>query len=299
MTSNEEITIVLPDNDRISKDSPERVTPALLDKYFEWIGRGELLNPHEERDLSRRARGGDCAAREKLVEKNLRLVVSIAKKYRGLGLPFEDLIQEGNMGLMRAAERFDPELGYRFSTYATWWIRQGIGRAISNKGRTIRVPAHMGEKIRKMARSREELSAKLERDPRDGELAEELGWTLESVWEARSAMQEVTSLNQPLSSDGDSVELGALIRDEQVQDVPETVMLEIEDAYLKKAVNRLSGNQRHVIIRRYGLDGQEPSTLAELGAEMNVTRERVRQIQLLAERVLRVGTSTSKTIRSS
>lgn len=294
MTAEEDSMLVLPVVEKASTDGPaasvdERITPSLLDSYFEWIGRSTLLSGEEERDLARLVREGDRSAREKLVEKNLRLVVSIAKKYRGMGLPFEDLIQEGNIGLMRAVEKFDPERGYRFSTYATWWIRQAIGRVISNKGRTIRVPAHMGEKIRSVVHAREKLSAKLERDPNDEEVADDLGWTLKSVREVMSAMLDVISLDQPLNSDGDSAEIGALVGDELTPDISETVVHELEDTYLKKAVSSLPENQRYIIIRRYGLDGRDPATLAELGTEMEITRERVRQIQLLAERILRTS----------
>src|ERR671939_178645 len=152
----------------------EAETPELLAKYFRHIGRGELLTHEEEIDLSKRAKQGDARAHKRLIEKNLRLVVSVAKRYRGYGLPFEDLIQEGNIGLMRAVEKFDPEKGFRFSTYATWWIRQAVQRAVADKGRTIRVPVHMGDKMRKMARAYNELSLALGRDATDEEVAREL-----------------------------------------------------------------------------------------------------------------------------
>src|ERR671926_526606 len=157
--------------------SHEGEAPELLAAYLKRIGRGRLLTKEEELALARQAKAGDEDARRRLVEKNLRLVVSVAKRYRGMGLPFEDLIQEGNVGLMRAVEKFDPDRGWRFSTYATWWIRQAVQRAVADKGRTIRVPVHMGDKIRKMARAYNELSAELSREPTDEEVARSLGWT--------------------------------------------------------------------------------------------------------------------------
>ena len=175
--------------------------PNPLARYFGQIGRGKLLTHEEEIDLGRRIREGDMTARSKLIEKNLRLVIPVAKKYRGRGLPFGDLIQEGNIGLMRAADKFDPEKGFRFSTYATWWIRQAVQRAVADKGRTIRVPVHMGERIRKMARTYSELSAQLEREPTDEEVAERLGWDVVRVKAVKSAIPDATSLNQPLSYD--------------------------------------------------------------------------------------------------
>src|ERR687889_1902026 len=155
--------------------------PELIPGYFARIATGKLLNHQEEIDLSKKVKKGNEAARKRLIEKNLKLVVSIAKKSRGHGLPFEDLIQEGNIGLMRAVEKFDPDRGFRFSTYATWWIRQAVQRAVADKGKTIRVPVHMGEKIRKVSRAYNELSTKLEREPSLEELACRLGWTVEEV----------------------------------------------------------------------------------------------------------------------
>jgi RNA polymerase primary sigma factor len=265
----------------------DRETPNPLARYLRQIGRGRLLTHEEEIDLGRRAREGDETARSKLIEKNLRLVIPVAKKYRGMGLPFGDLIQEGNIGLMRAADKFDPEKGFRFSTYATWWIRQAVQRAVADKGRTIRVPVHMGEKIRKMARTYNELSTKLEREPTDEEVAERIGWDVDRVKEVKSAIPDATSLNQPLSSDEGSSELGDLVEDERVSEEAGEVVRELETRRLVESVERLPERQRRVLVHRYGLDGEKPATLADLSEELAVSRERVRQLQYEAEQILR------------
>src|ERR671918_3161732 len=197
----------------------ESETPELLARYLAKIGRGSLLTHQEEISLSKRARAGDQRARNELVKRNLRLVVSVAKRYRGMGLPFEDLIQEGNLGLLRAVEKFDPELGNRFSTYATWWIRQAIGRAVADKGRTIRIPVHTGEKIRKTIRTSNELSAQLGREATDEEVADRLEWKVEQVREAKEATPHATtSLNAPLSPGEEGSELGEFVEDEEASD---------------------------------------------------------------------------------
>ncbi|HSL01413.1 MAG TPA: RNA polymerase sigma factor RpoD/SigA [Rubrobacteraceae bacterium] len=267
----------------------ESETPELLAKYLAHIGQGELLTHAEEIELSKRAKAGDGRARQRLIEKNLRLVVSVAKKYRGYGLPFEDLIQEGNIGLMKAVEKFDPDRGYRFSTYATWWIRQAVQRAVADKGRTIRVPVHMTEKIRKVSRAISELAVEFERDPTDEEIARRLAWDPDEVRLTMSAMPDATSLDQPVSSEETASQLGDFIEDDRVSDTPDTVMREMETAHLKEAIERLPERARYVLVRRYGLDDREPATLAELGEELEISRERVRQLQREAERILKGG----------
>jgi RNA polymerase primary sigma factor len=221
-------------------------TPELLAKYLAHIGQGDLLTHVEEIDLSKRARQGDKKARRRLIEKNLRLVVSVAKRYRGYGLPLEDLVQEGNVGLIKAVEKFDPDRGYRFSTYATWWIRQAVQRAVADKGRTIRVPVHMGEKIRKVSRAYNELSVEPEREPTDEEVAELLGWTVGTVRDVKDAMPDATSLNRPMVSGDDSSELGEFVEDERASDTPGTGTRELETAQLEEAIKRLPERPRYL-----------------------------------------------------
>jgi RNA polymerase primary sigma factor len=268
----------------------ESETPELLASYLAKIGRGRLLTHQEEISLSKRARAGDQRARNELVKRNLRLVVSVAKRYRGMGLPFEDLIQEGNLGLLRAVEKFDPDRGHRFSTYVAWWIRQAVGRAVTDKGRAIRVPAHMGEKIRKMTRTSNELSAELEREPTDEEVAERLDWKVQEVRDAKEAIPDVsTSLNRPLGPGDDASEIGEFVEDERGSDTAGEVMLKMEATSLQEAIERLPKRHRYVLVRRHGLDDQEPATLAELREELKVSRERVRQLQRSAEQMLKAS----------
>jgi RNA polymerase primary sigma factor len=259
-------------------------TPDLLPGYFARIDKGKLLTRAEEVDLSKRARAGDVRARQRLIEKNLRLVVSVAKKYRGMGLPFEDLIQEGNIGLMKAVEKYDPDRGWRFSTYATWWVRQAVQRAVADKGRTIRIPVHRGDKLRKMARVYNELSAEMEREPADEEVAGRLGWPVEDVRDLKGSLWDATSLNQPLGSD--ATEVGEFIEDEGASEVAAVVIGDMEMGWLAEAMEGLPERHRHVLIKRYGLGDEETATLARLSDELGISRERVRQLQREAERML-------------
>ena len=264
--------------------------PELISGYLARIGKGKLLTHQEEIDLSKRAKKGDEAARKRLIEKNLRLVVSIAKKSRGRGLSFEDLIQEGNIGLMKAVGKFDSDRGFRFSTYATWWIRQTIQRAVADKGRTIRIPVYISDKMRKLAGTYNELWAELEGAPSDEAVAERLGWSVENIRKVKDDMPDATtSLNQPLTSDKGSSELGELVEDERSSDTPGTVMSEMETSQLGEAIDRLPERYRHVLVRRYGLDDKDPATLAELSDELELSRERVRQLQLKAVHMLKSG----------
>ena len=268
----------------------ERETPELLAGYLDRIGKWGLLTRREEIALSRRVRQGDERARTKLIEWNLKLVVSVAKRYREMGVPFEDLIQEGNIGLMKAVEKFDPDRGFRFSTYATWWIRQAVGRAVSEKGRTIRLPVHMGERLRKVGRAAGDLSAELGRAPADEELAERLNWTADEVRQVKAIIPDATSLDEPASNGDGASSLGDLLAGEEASDAPDAVVVrEMEATGLREAIERLPEKARYVLLRRYGLDDREPPTLAELAAELELSRERVRQLQREAEQLLKTG----------
>ncbi|MFZ1995956.1 MAG: sigma-70 family RNA polymerase sigma factor [Solirubrobacteraceae bacterium] len=254
------------------------MTTDALQLFFKDIGKSRLLTGAEEVGLARRIEAGDLVAKQRMVESNLRLVVSIAKNYRNQGLPFLDLIQEGTMGLVRAVEKFDYRRGFRFSTYATWWIRQSVARALADSGRTIRIPVHIVEQINKIARAERSLSTSLGREPTAEEIADLVGITPENVEALKHSTRAPISLEKPIGDDEGS-ELGQLIADERSESPFELAVVAITKTLLHEALEGLNYRERRVIELRFGLDGQCPSTLDEIGRRFSVTRERIRQIE--------------------
>jgi RNA polymerase primary sigma factor len=262
-------------------DGPDR-TPLQdpLKLYVRAIGDGPLLSARQERELARRKDEGDEAAKAKLIESNLRLVMSITRNYANSGVPLLDLIQEGNLGLIRGVEKFDWRLGYKLSTYATWWIRQAVSRAVADQGRTIRLPVHVAEQARKMLRSRRILTQKLNRDPTVDEIAADSGFTPKRVGQLLELVEDPVSLETPVGN-GDGL-YGDLIEDTNSDQPDDVTATEHRSVELAEALLRLQPRLQRVLTLRFGLDGEVPRTLDEIGAELGVTRERVRQLELRA-----------------
>ena len=256
---------------------PDMTTDS-LQLFLKDIGKVRLLTAQEEVDLAKRIWRGDLAAKQKMVESNLRLVVSIAKNYRNQGLPFLDLIQEGTIGLVRAAEKFDYRKGFKFSTYATWWIRQAIARAVADKARTIRIPVHIVEKLNKIRRAERSLVTELGREPTPDEIAELTGIDPEEVYSIKRSAQAPVSLEKPVGDEEQS-EFGQFIADEQAESPYERAAEILTKEALREALENLSYRERRVLELRYGLGGEHPRTLEQVGHTFNITRERIRQIE--------------------
>ena len=269
----------------VDEPSPEPRSDD-LQSYINRLTRCNLLTPEEEVRLARRIAHGDGQAKARLVESNMRLVVSIAKAYRSSGIPFEDLIQEGAIGLMTAAERFDPKRGYRFSTYATQWIRQAIGRAVDNKAKSIRLPAHVSESLRKIDKARAEMRRELGEDPTPDQLAQRTGISPRKVSNLLNTTQEPISLDMPVG-DEENTSLGSLLYDKTSPDPQE----ELIDAEMREEIDSilatLDDREQLIMRKRFGFDGEDTYGLQQIGEELNISRERVRQIEAQALRKLR------------
>jgi RNA polymerase primary sigma factor len=259
-------------------EAPREVSTDALQLFLKDIGKVDLLTAAQEVELAKRIERGDHGAKQEMVEANLRLVVSIAKKYRNQGLPFLDLIQEGTIGLVRAAEKFDYRKGFKFSTYATWWIRQAVARALADKARTIRMPVHVVEKLNKIVRSERKLRAELGREPTSIEIGKDLDLTGDEVEHIRRSAQTPVSLEKPVG-DEDESEFGHFLTDANLPLPDEEAEITMRKETLRKILGTLSSRERQVLELRYGLDGQHPRTLDEVGRTFNVTRERIRQIE--------------------
>ncbi|MDO4978995.1 MAG: RNA polymerase sigma factor RpoD [Candidatus Saccharibacteria bacterium] len=286
--SDEELAITADNVDQYEDDS--------VRMYLREIGKVPLLTPEEEQELAVRAAKGDRKAINKMVESNMRLVVSIAKHYSGRGLDLLDLIQEGNTGLLRAVDKFDPDKGFKFSTYATWWIRQAITRAIADQARTIRIPVHMVETINKVLRASRKLATDLNREPTTAEIAEELGMDVEKVDYVMKIKQDIASLDASVGREGDDEDsvLGDFVEDEERISPEDSASNQLLKEQLAQIISTLSDREQKIIKLRFGIGGGRPHTLEEVGAEFSVTRERIRQIEAKALSKLRKNKDTKK-----
>ena len=292
------------ENEEELSDEDLAITPENVDAfaddsvrlYLREIGKIPLLTPEEEADLAQRIVKGDKKAKDKMVESNMRLVVSIAKRYGGRGLDFLDLIQEGNTGLLRAVEKFDPEKGFKFSTYATWWVRQAITRAIADQARTIRIPVHMVETINKVLRTTRKLTTDLNREPTIEEIASELHMEPEKVDYVMRIKQDIASLDASVGRDGDDEDsvLGDFVEDEERISPEDSAANQILKEQLSEIISTLTDREQKIIRLRFGIGGGRPHTLEEVGAEFDVTRERIRQIEAKALSKLRKNKDTKK-----
>lgn len=273
-------------SEKIAIDNFDSSTDDSVKMYLKEIGQVQLLTTEEEVELAKRMNEGDLSARDKLSVANLRLVVSIAKRYVGRGMHFLDLIQEGNLGLMKAVEKFDYERGFKFSTYATWWIKQSITRAIADQARTIRIPVHMVETINKLGRVSRNLLQTLGREPSAAEIAEKMGISEEKVIEIQKIAQDPVSLEKPIGEEEDS-HLGDFIEDNSSVSPAEKAEAAMLREHLLQVLSTLTPREQEVLIMRYGIKDSRPKTLEEVGKEFNVTRERIRQIEAKALRKLR------------
>ena len=264
-----------------------------LQLFLKDVGKVDLLTAAQEVELAKRIERGDHRAKQEMVEANLRLVVSIAKRYRNQGLPFLDLIQEGTIGLVRAAEKFDYRRGFKFSTYATWWIRQAVARALADKARTIRMPVHVVEKLNKILRTERKLRAEQGRDPTSAEIAAELDLTVEEVEQIRRTAQVPVSLEKPVGDDEES-QFGHFIEDDSEPLPEDAAAATLRNETLVRALGMLGERERSVLELRYGLNGSAPLTLDEVGRTFNVTRERIRQIENQSLKKLRALAEAKK-----
>ena len=287
----------LTDEDIMTGNYTDDISDDSVRMYLREIGKIPLLTFEEETELAKRSLEGDRKAKDRMAESNMRLVVSIAKRYSGRGLDLLDLIQEGNTGLLRAVDKFDPEKGFKFSTYATWWIRQAITRAIADQARTIRIPVHMVETINKLMRTQRRMTQELNREPTDEELAKELDMDIEKIQYITKIKQDITSLDAGIgrdSDDGEDSTLGDFIEDEDSASPEESAATQLLKEQVREVLSSLSDREQKIIEMRFGLNGTKSHTLEEVGLEFAVTRERIRQIEAKALMKLRKHKDSKK-----